>query len=251
MSRPSLSRPVATARKLARTFLTVTILGGFALAQGVSAQPATAPAKARKKIAVTAAATATGESAWRSLFDGKTLNGWKETDFSTRAGAAIEKLPQGGPAIIIEQSDMLSGISYTNTLPTMNYEVALEAMKLQGSDFFCGLTFPVGESHCTLILGGWGGAVVGLSSIDGSDASENETTKFIRFDNNVWYRVRVRVTPQKIEAWLDDEQIADVETAGRKISMRPGEIEESKPFGIATWQTRAAMRNIRLKLLQP
>jgi hypothetical protein len=221
--------------------MTVLPVGAANAQDGAPAAPPT-PKKAGAK----------GPSAadgWKSLFDGRTLGGWKETDFSTRAGAAVDRSLKGGAAIVLEQSDMLNGISYTNTVPTMNYEVQMEAMKLQGSDFFCGFTFPVGDSHCTLILGGWGGAVVGISSIDGSDASENETTKFLKFDNSVWYQVRVRVTPKKLEAWLDDEQIVDVETAGKKISMRPGEIEESKPFGIATWQTRAAIRNVKLRNL--
>ena len=57
-----------------------------------------------------------------------------------------------------------------------DYEVTLEAMRVDGNDFFCGMTFPAGKDPCTLIVGGWGGTVVGLSSINGMDASENETT---------------------------------------------------------------------------
>ena len=78
--------------------------------------------------------------------------------------------------------DPFTGINWTNDFPKMNYEVALDAMRVMGSDFFCGLTVPVGDTFCSLIVGGWGGSLVGISSLDGMDASENETTKFISFE---------------------------------------------------------------------
>ena len=123
-----------------------------------------------------------------------------------------------------------------------------EAARLAGSDFFCGLTFPVAASHCSLILGGWGGTTVGLSSLDGADASQNETTSERRFEDRRWYRVRVAVTTTHIRAWLDDEPIADVATAGKRIGTRP-EVEASRPLGIAAYRTRAGLRDIRLRAL--
>jgi hypothetical protein len=184
----------------------------------------------------------------RPLFNGKDLSGWKKSGFATQGEAEVEAPFKGGPpALILDATDSLNGVTYTNPVPRDDFEISLEAMKLNGSDFFCGLTFPVGEAHCTLVCGGWGGAVVGISSVDGSDASENETTKFLRFDKEKWYRIRVRVTPAKIEAWIDDEKLADLERAGRKISMRPGEIEEAVPLSLTTYQTRSAFRNIELK----
>ena len=114
---------------------------------------------------------------WTSFFDGKTLTGWKETDFAGHGQVQCES-----GMIVLGMGNDFTGISRTNEPPTVNYEIALDAMRAQGSDFFCGLTFPVKDSFCSLIVGGWGGAVVGLSSIDGEDASENETTKFMKFD---------------------------------------------------------------------
>jgi hypothetical protein len=130
----------------------------------------------------------------------------------------------------------------------MNYEISLQAMKVSGDDFFCGLTFPVGDSPCSLIVGGWGGTVVGLSSIDDQDASENETTTSMDFAHGRWYRIRVRVTPKKIEAWIDDENVIAAATTGHKISIRP-EVSLSRPLGIATWKTEAALRDIKLRKL--
>ena len=94
---------------------------------------------------------------------------------------------------------------------------------------------------------GWGGAVVGISSISSYDASENETTKNETFLKDRWYKVRLKVTPDKIEAWLDDKQVVNVTITGKKITLRHGEISLSTPMGICTFQTTAAFRNIRLK----
>jgi hypothetical protein len=181
---------------------------------------------------------------WESLFDGRTLNGWQVTDYGGHAAVHCE-----GGLMVFEPGDALTGVNWTNKYPKVNYEVALDAMRVDGSDFFCGLTFPVKDSFCTLILGGWGGKMTGLSSIDGNDASENETSQLINFEANRWYRVRVRVTEGKIEAWLDADKIVDLPTANRTIGLRFGEIEESKPLGLTTYQTRGAMREIKLRML--
>ena len=89
---------------------------------------------------------------------------------------------------------------------------------------------------------------MGLSSIDGFDASENETTQFISFDRGRWYHIRLRVTDEKIETWIDDEQIVDFTTKDRKLSIR-WEVDQNKPFGFAAWQTTSALKNIRYRLL--
>ena len=179
---------------------------------------------------------------WQNLFDGKTLEGWKVTDFAGHGEVDVEN-----GRLLLHSGVMLTGVSWTNMLPKIDYEVSLEAMKVDGGDFFCGLTFPVQDSFCTFIVGGWGGGVVGLSSIDGMDASENETTKYMKFDAGRWHRLRLRVGREQIEAWIDDEKIVDQPIAGRKISLRPGDIDMSKPFGLATWQTTGALRDIKIR----
>ena len=184
------------------------------------------------------------EPVWQSLFDGKTLTGWKAPGFSGQGEVLVEN-----GAMVLGMGSDITGMNPSIEVPKMDYEVSLEASKLDGSDFFCGLTLPYGKTSFTIILGGWGGALVGLSSINGDDASENETTKFIKFDIGKWYKVRARVTAEKIEAWVDDDKIIDVDTDGKKIDMRPGEIELSVPFGIATFRTRAAFKEIKLRKL--
>ncbi len=181
-----------------------------------------------------------------SLFDGKTLSGWKLTDF---AGAAeVKVVPDfqgGGPTIVLDQG-IMTGITWTNDVPREGYEISLEAMRVSGGDFFCGLTFPVGKDPCSLIIGGWGGGVVGLSSVDSEDAAHNETTKYFKFENGRWYRVRLRVTPEAIQAWLDDEAIVNQTRDGHVFSIRV-EVEQSKPLGISTWSTTGAIRKLDLR----
>jgi hypothetical protein len=186
---------------------------------------------------------AAAEPGVRTLFDGKSLSGWKSTEFGGEGDVEVED-----GQIILRAGNPMTGITGTGEYPTMDYEISLEAKRVDGSDFFCGLTFPVGDKPCTFVIGGWGGGVIGLSSLDGFDASENETTRYQEFENGKWHKVRVRVTKDKIEAWLDDKQVADVETEGRRISIRP-EVELSRPLGIASFSTTAALRDIKLKQL--
>ena len=196
------------------------------------------------KQAIDGGAPVAQKSEWTPLFDGKTLTGWKLTEFSGQGEVKVED-----GAMILDMGGDITGVNFTGETPKTNYEVALEARRIQGSDFFCALTFPVGESHATLVVGGWGGGLVGISNIDGNDASENETTQIMKFDAGRWYKLRVRVTPERIETWIDDEQMAKVDLKNKKIEMRAGEIELSKPFGIATFRTRGALRDIKLRRL--
>jgi hypothetical protein len=96
---------------------------------------------------------------WQTMFDGQSLSGWRETPFAGHG----EVHCQAG-LIVLNMGDPFTGINWTNTFPKLNYEVALDAMRLMGSDFFCGLTVPVGTNCCSLIVGGWGGSLLGISS---------------------------------------------------------------------------------------
>lgn len=179
---------------------------------------------------------------WQAMFDGRTLAGWRETPF---AGPGEVQCQAG--VIVLNMGDPFTGINWTNDFPRVNYEIALDAMRLMGSDFFCGLTVPVGTNCCSLIVGGWGGSLVGISSVDGMDASENETTKFSNFESGRWYRIRLRVTDKRIEAWINEEKLVDLATADRRIAVRPGDIDLSQPLGLAAWQTSTALREIKYR----
>jgi hypothetical protein len=182
---------------------------------------------------------------WRSLFDGRSLEGWKATNYGGEGEVAVDD-----GTLILNMGGSMTGVTYRRDFPKTNYEVRCEAKRADGHDFFCGMTFPVADSHCSLIAGGWGGAIVGLSSINGHDASENETTKYVKFDNDRWYKFRVRVQPNRIQAWIDNDRVIDADITGCKISTRV-EVDLNKPFGFASYETKAVLRNIEVRELTP
>jgi hypothetical protein len=178
------------------------------------------------------------------LFNGSSLDNWERTDFAGKGEVIIDE----NGSLVLEMGAELSGVHWKGeTLPVENYEIHLKAKRTMGSDFFCGLTFPFKKSHATLILGGWGGSLIGISSIDDFDASENETGDAYIFEDNQWYDIRLRVTDSEISVWIDEEQVIDCEVEGRKVAMRFGEIEMSVPLGICTYATTGVIREVFLK----
>ncbi len=200
--------------------------------------------KLRVLLGAGAAAKVVAKEEWQSLFDGKALGNWKETDFAGKADVTVKDgqivLPQGGD---------LTGVNLAKAPAAMDYEVAFDAMRVAGDDFFVGFTFPIGDKHVTFIAGGWGGTVTGISCVGGENASENETTQFKNYKNGQWYAVKVKVTKEKLEIMIDSEKVVNLELEGKTLGMRAGEIEISKPFGLATWRTTGAYRNIRWRKL--
>lgn len=145
----------------------------------------------------------------------------------------------------------LNGVRWNGELPAAPYELELEARRMTGNDFFCGLTIPVrSESECvTLIVGGWGGNIVGISSINGLDASDNSTGSSREFEDKRWYRIRLEVAEEHLQAWIDDEQVVDAHTEEQRLSLREGAIEGCAPFGLATWLTSAEVRGVKWRKL--
>jgi hypothetical protein len=178
------------------------------------------------------------------LFDGTSLDGWEITNFGPQGPVNVS-----GGEIILGMGDGCTGITWKRSFPSLNYKITLEAKRIAGNDFFCGLTFPVGNSPCSFIVGGWGGTTVGLSSIDGNDASENETTQLMKFEKERWYKICLEVKEDEIMAWIDSTLVVDFKKGKKVLSIRP-EVELSKPFGITSWNTTAALRNIRLEILK-
>ena len=130
------------------------------------------------------------------LFDGKSLKDWEMVDMGGSGDVTLE-----GGQLIINQGDSLSGAVYKKVeeLPLINYEITLQAKRLQGVDFFCGF--------------------------------------------------RLRVTAENISAWLDDKQVVDQDIKDRKVSLREGPMDAYAPLSLTTYNTMAAIKNVRMKAL--
>ena len=186
------------------------------------------------------------DDGWLSLFNGKDLSGWEETDYAGRGNVKV----QNGE-LHIENGLVITGVTYTNktVLPKTNYEIEYEAKKLNGTDFFGLLTFPVGDAHASLVTGGWGGAVTGISSINSMDASENNTTVYLKFNKDHWYKFRLRVTPDNLSVWMTPKEhliplnatVASVVKAYQEDAAKSGQT-------LTAEQAEAALRAINPKL---
>jgi len=181
---------------------------------------------------------------WLPLFDGKTLQNWKETPFPSRGTVQVKD------GVIELGQARSTGITYTGQFPKSNYEIRYQAVRRQGHDFFAALTFPVKDSFCAFINGGWGGTVVGLSNLDGDDASENDSSTMKEFVNGRWYAFRLAVTDDRIQVWIDDVLVIDADiSGGRRVDLRFDDGDLSTPLGLSSYATAAGLRNIEYRPL--
>lgn len=173
---------------------------------------------------------------------------WVACQFGGDGPTEITPNEKDGASIKADIGDPLSGVRWDGDVAKENYEIELEGRRTEGFDFFCGLTFPVGDSHVTFVLGGWGGGVVGISNIDGMDASENEQAFYKTFTNGEWQKIRVRVDPQQIQCWINDKLAIEQSRSDHRFDLRY-EMEVCRPLGIAAYMCKAEYRNIRMREL--
>lgn len=241
------TNPLATCRQSMWPVALVAALFWFAAPErGAFAEEPSAPATAAATSEKEPATDSPAGAKWRALLNGTDLTNWEVTGY----GGEGEVLVEDG-AVLLRQGAELTGINWTGEpLPTINYELRLKARKLQGNDFFCGIVFPVNKDHCSFVLGGWGGGVVGLSSIDGIYAAENDTATYQSFEKNRWYEVRLRVSEHRIEAWIDEKQVVNLKTKGRKIGVHPS-VAVAKPLGVCAFVTESSLKDLELRELTP
>ncbi len=175
---------------------------------------------------------------------------WKKVVFGGEGAVYFDKTEKGDELIEMFAGDPLTGIRWSGKFPTENYELRLQARRIEGFDFFAAVTFPVGKEHCSFVLGGWGGGLVGISSIDGNDASTNETTKYKEFETNKWYTIRIRVDDKNVRCWIDEDEYAVVPRGEDELSVRI-EMDPCLPMGIASYITRSELKNISLARIGP
>ena len=138
------------------------------------------------------------------MFDGASLKGWKETPFSGRGKIGI------ADGAILLGNGSLTGVTWTGALPKANYEVRLEAMRVEGYDFFAGITFPVNDSFLLLDQSADGAAEWWAFPASTTWMLRRTTPASSRnFENGQWYALRLRVTHDRIQAWIDDQPVID------------------------------------------
>ena len=213
--------------------------------------------------------TSLNEQKWIPLFNGKTLDGWAVSNFEADRKAEIRD-----GCIILGRDDLAMGIKYIKPFPKSDYEIMYQAKRMKGYNFFGAITFPVKESFCSFINGGWNGTVFGLSSINDYDASENETTAFYDFTDSQWYQFHLCVVDDRILVWFYPvvEEGKNIEAAeentqavseiqketekpkidllleNKRISNRI-DVEYFQPLGFSTWYTEGHIRDIKYRKL--
>ena len=181
---------------------------------------------------------------WEKLLGGSSLTGWRvvgEGEFARHGAVRV----QHGQVTL--EARRFTGIAWTQEFPGSNYEFSFDAMRIDGTRTFFGVVFPVGDAHCTLSGGTWGG--VGLDRVDGVSGDQNMTARRVPFENGRWYRVRLRVTDAGISVWLDGERVIDIPRTGHRFELWSG-VVPLRPLGLYACQARAALRHIQFRRLR-
>ncbi len=118
----------------------------------------------------------------------------------------------------MSQGNDMTAITYAKAdFPKMDYEVAFEAKRIRGNDFFCHDHVSGRQGPLLARRGRLGRGVVGLSNIDDKDASENRNQQPQEFRARTsGIASRIRVTSGRIAAWIDDKQVVNFATKGRQ-----------------------------------
>lgn len=160
-------------------------------------------------------------------------------------------------ALELDYGNPLTGVKFKGDLADLlgesidHYAITLQAQRVEGVDMFLGVTFPVGnDGHVSLVLGGWAGAITGLSNLDGLNASENKTTQYHAFEDKKWYKVKIVVTPKKVQCWLDDIQLVDINRADYEKYDTHGAVESTKPFGLFSYDTWGKVKDVQVWKMQ-
>lgn len=225
-------------------------LGFFSIASAVVAQekptkPQSATATAQIDLDDVKEDKKESEVKWIPLLVKDSLEGWESTNFGGEGSVEIKD-----GVLMLGRGDPLTGVtSKKKDLPTDKYEMRWKAKRVDGTDFFAGVTFPIGKEHCSFICGGWGGGLVGISSINGNDASENETSSFRDFKNNKWYSFRVRVESKALKVWIDEEEVVSLDREGKNFSLR-AEVLSSRPLGYCAFQSVTEVKDWEYRVLE-
>jgi hypothetical protein len=176
-------------------------------------------------------------------------------DKEAPAPAPLPEAAAKAGVLVLGAGEPFSAVKYDgpiDRIPLEGYEIAWDAMRVDGNDFFSALTFPVGKpDKCvTLVTGGWGGWTVGVSTLNHAFANENETSSSFEFKSGRWYRFVLQVTPECLLCSINGKQQFKVGLKDKQLAMHPSEIQRCMPLGFASYQTTGAIRNLQIRPLK-
>ncbi|MBS1874720.1 MAG: DUF1080 domain-containing protein [Acidobacteria bacterium] len=196
---------------------------------------------ARRTFLAAAASLSVHASDWIPLFDGQSLEGWKIAPIPGHGGVSVKD------GAIHLGSGSMTGIACTREFPRLDYEIRYEAARLEGNDFFAAIVFPIDKTHCCWVHGGWDGMTVGLSNLDGYDASENETSTARDFARGRWYSFHLAVSASRLHGSIDNATVLELDTRGRTLDLRLDDTDLCAPLGFASYRTLGAIRKIEYR----
>ena len=183
---------------------------------------------------------------WQSMFDGKTLQGWRETAFTGRGKVRVEN-----GTIVLGPGAPMTGVTFTGEFPKSNYEVRFEARTNRRQRFLC--QPHVSGGRLVLYLGdrrvgrryrrtfqpGW----LGRQRQRDADVLRFREGALVRFPPAGHAR-----TNHGLDRRQADRQRARSPAA--RLACAPARFKLSAPFGFASYGTTGALRKIDYRPLR-
>ncbi|HHY86023.1 MAG TPA: DUF1080 domain-containing protein [Verrucomicrobia bacterium] len=143
----------------------------------------------------------------------------------------------------IVQSSLITDVNFVFGDPSWeNYEVSLQGLKERGQEGFMVLfRAEDNDSFYWLNLGGWNNTRHAIEKENNGQRGIIGQGRDGRIETGRWYDIRIRCEGNRIQCWLDGQQIIDMR-------------DDRNPFlkgmiGLGTWGTHARYRNIKVTTL--
>lgn len=168
-----------------------------------------------------------GELVWNRSFE---LSNSGIGDWSIEDGELIQS------ALITDVNIVFGDPSW------QDYEITLQGLKESGAEGFMVL-FRAQDSDefYWLNLGGWGNTRHAIEKERNGSRGAIGPDRDGRIESDRWYDIRIRCEGNRIQCWLDGEQIIDMRDANNPFL--------SGMVGLGTWGTQARYRNLEVKSL--
>jgi protein kinase-like protein len=195
--------------------------------KAVSAQAGAIAALRKKIVALTDDPFKIGK--WVSFTSGRAMKRWHMPP-GTKMAKDVIVLPSvsAWPAPQLE---------WQGPFPRSNYELEVEAMPVDSTDYFCSLVVPVGKRSVTITTID---RRLRLMEVDDRMVTVNTRLALAR---KKWHRFRVRVTPAFFTVWVNGTKIVERLCDGSVFRSPRG----AKPLAIYASGTQTGIRSVRMR----